>query len=519
MGVLRVALFMTCAGIASQAPSAADSRWELITILHTNDTHGAVMPRNGTGGLAREATLIRQIRAEMPNVILLDGGDIIHGTPEDYLVGQTATISAMNAVGYNLAVPGNHEYDFGLPTLDSVTKTAAFPFVAANVRSASGGDANGMKRYVVLQASGVRIGVLGLTTLDTITLHWPAAIKDIKIEDPYQTAKALLPEVTAQSDVVVVLSHLGAAEDRKLATEVPGIDFIVGGHSHTPIEDWEWIGNTLIAQAAPYAGALGRIDFIVKKSEARGQVWSVNGKGQKWNDLAQRPLSKTYPDTPLLQVGSDVAEDEAVREAYMPYRAAADARLAEVIGQAPAAIPGRSIGADESSAANLVADAVKAFGKSDLAVIDMNGIGNRGLAAGPVTVGNVFDLIGGYTRQHIVVGQILGRDIITALNAGFARKKVINIAISGATVEYEPAQGVPRVARLLIGGEVVDPDRQYSVGAQAYVMMDAMEALLNVQILAEPAETTREALVSYIKTCGTIAAPNCDRIKKNELAQ
>jgi 5'-nucleotidase/UDP-sugar diphosphatase len=504
--------------IASQAPSAADSRWELITILHTNDLHGAVMPRTGAGGLERAATLIRQVRAEMPNVILLDGGDIIHGTTEDYLLGHTATISAMNAAGYDLAVAGNHEYDFGLATLDSVTKTAAFPFVAANVRSASGGDANGIRRYVVIQVSGVRIGILGLTTLDTITLEWPAAIKDIKIEDPFETARALMPEVTAQSDVVVVLSHLGAAEDRRLAKEVPGIDFIVGGHSHTPIRDWEWIGNTLITQAAPSAAALGRIDFIVKKSDPRGQIWSVNGKGRKWNDLPQRPLWKTYPDAPLLQVGSDVAEDNAVRKAYMPYRTAADARLAEVIAQAPAAIPGRSIGADESSAADVVADAVRAFGKSDLAVIDINGIGSRGLAAGPVTVGNVLDLIGGYTRQQIVVGQVLGKDIITALDAGFARKNAINVTLSGASLEYERNGGTPRVAKISIAGVAIDPERQYTVATQAYVMMDLMNVISNVSITAEPAETTREALVSYVRSCGTIVAPNCDRVKKNELA-
>jgi len=515
-GTLCLVLFLTSMVVVSQAPAVADSRWEIVTILHTNDMHGAVMPRDGAGGLARAATLVRRIRAEMPNVILLDGGDIIHGAPEDYLSGHIATVSAMNAAGYDLAATGNHEYDFGLSTLERVTHRASFPLVAANVRAAAGGDWNGVKRYVVLRAGGVRVSVLGLTTLDTIPLHWPGAIKDVRIEDPFETAKALVPEVASQSDVVVVLSHLGAQQDRLLAKQVPGIDFIVGGHSHTAIGEWEWIGNTMIAQAAPYAAALGRIDFIVRKGEGRGEIWSINGRDKKWNDLAHPPLGKTYPDAPLLPVGNDLPEDEDVRRAYMPYRTAADARLSEVIAQADVAVPGRPAGADESPAGNLVADAVRSFARSDVAVIDANGLADRGIAAGPVIVRSLFDLVGGYTRQEIVVGRVAGKDIVAALNAGFARKKAINAAVSGASVEYELSDGVPAVASLLINGKPADPEKEYTVAAQAYVMMSMMEATPNVSIVSEPAETTREVLVDYIRNLRTAVPPDASRIRRKE---
>jgi len=512
----RLFLVIVCLALCLSTPSVAAARWVPITILHTNDLHGAVMPRDGNGGLVRAATLIREIRAEMPNVLLLDGGDIIHGTLEDYLSGHVATVSAMNAAGYDLAATGNHEYDFGLPTLQRVERTASFPFVAANIRSASGGDWDLIGRYKVLNVDGVRVGVVGLATLETISLHWPGAIKDIKVEDPIETAKAIVPEVATQSDVVVVLSHLGVQQDRVLAQQVPGIDFIVGGHSHTAVANWEWLGNTLVAQAAPNGRALGRIDFIVRKGEGKGEIWSVNGQRRKWNDLPHRPLWRTYPEAPLLPVGSNLPEDAAVRRAYLPYRVAADARLRQVVGRAAANIPGRALGADESPAGDLVADAVRSRAKSDIGVIDANGLGDRGLPAGPVTTTQISDLIGGYTRQEIVVIRVTGSEIIAAFNAGFARKKAINIAISGAAIECEMADGAPRVESLMVGGKPVDPDGSYTVAAQAYVIMSMMESAPGASVVAELGTTTREALADYFRTRRTVHPPEPGRIKRGE---
>ena len=250
----------------------ADTRYVLITILHTNDLHGQVVPRDVSGGLARAATLVRRVRDQMPNVLLLDAGDIIHGTPEDYFSAGRATISAMNAVAYQAATTGNHEYDFGLDTLKAAALFARFPFLAANVRAASGGQWDSVAPCVVFTMDGVRVAVVGLTTMQTVTLHWPGSIKDIVVEDPMSTAANLVPQLRDESDVLVVLSHLGADLDEELAHKVPGIDFIVGGHSHTCITDWRWVGDTLITQTGAYARLLGRIDFIVRLAQAGARI-------------------------------------------------------------------------------------------------------------------------------------------------------------------------------------------------------------------------------------------------------
>lgn len=489
----------------------ADASYSLITILHTNDLHGRVMPPAEEGGLARAATIVRQVREEMPNVLLLDAGDIIHGTPEDYLSGGVATITAMNAAGYAAATTGNHEYDFGLETVGRVESTARFALLAANIRAASGGQFGRIVPWEVFTIDGVRIGVLGLATLDTITLHWPESIRDLRIDDPLETARRAVPELRKQCDVLVVLSHLGAVPDQALAREVGGIDFIIGGHSHTTIPEWMWIGDTLITQTGAYGRALGRIDFIVEKSPEGARVASVNGKVSAWNDPPWTPLSKRYPEGPLIRVTNDVPYDPDVERAYRPFRKQAEKALSAVIGTATEAVPG---GKGETPAANLVADAVRKLAGSDIAVIDSASVTAAGLPQGDVTAGHAFGLIGGYTRQEIVIGRMSGETLRLALDAEFRRKQVVALAFSGMALEYEMADGSPRSVNISVAGQWLDAQRNYTVAAQAYVMMNLMEAASGrVSITGEPKATTREAARDYIRGQKAVSAPETGRAR------
>ena len=504
----RIAFILACITNLLGSGAQADRRDVLITILHTNDLHGSVMPLECKGGLARIATLIRQIRADMPNVLLLDAGDIIHGTPEDYFSGGRATISAMNATGYNIAVTGNHDYDFGLDTLQCVTSSACFPFLAANVHAASGGQWDSVGQYKVFNVDGIRIGVLGLTTMETVTLHWPGSIKDITVDDPIATAEALVPKVKSESDVLVVLSHLGIDKDYVLAKTVPGIDFIIGSHTHTVLNKLRRVGNTLIAQTGAYGKELGRIDFIVGQDEKGARIASVNGVGGLWNRLRNPPLGKVYPKKALIPVTDNIPEDEAVKQAYLPYRAASDAHLGEVIASAKCAIPG---GANESPAADLTADAVRVLVGSDVAVVDAKSISCCGLPAGLICVKSAFDLIIGYTRQSIVVGRVTGQDLFNILSNAVS-KNPYGWAISGAMISYKIDKGKPKIIRLMIGSEPIDPARSYTIASQAYVMMGIMSTFPHIEIIAEPRDTTREALISYLRTQKSITPPPIGRI-------
>ncbi|MCE5314342.1 metallophosphoesterase [bacterium] len=508
--ILLVSTIMLCA----TERSWADARNTVITILHTNDLHGYVMPRGEIGGLARIATLIRQIRSDMPNVLLLDAGDIIHGSMEDYLSGGIATITAMNAVDYQVVAFGNHDLDLGQTIAKNAIAAARFPFLAANMHDANGCRWDGVSPCHILVVDGVRVGVFGLASLETGTLHWPSMMCGIVIDDPIQTAQTLVPELKAKCDVLIALSHLGAAEDAILAEQVPGIDFIVGGHSHNAILDWRWVGNTLVTQAGAYGRALGRIDFVITNDDTGVHITSVNGKNGTWNDPAKAPLGKVYPELPLIPIDNSIAEDEAVRAAYMPFREKADKKLAEVIGNSQQALPGRSAGAFESSAGDFVADAVRSTANSDIAVIDdVGSVSKNGLPAGVLNLGSAYGLISGFTRQEIVACQMSACDLTKALNSDFAKKKSINLAISGASLKCKSVGSVPVISQICIDGEPVDPCRMVTVASQSYVMMDMMAVVPGITVVSEPTSTTtREAIAQYITKLCEVVPVACDRI-------
>ena len=493
-----------------QSGSGGNLQYAVVTILHTNDLHGSVLPTDGQYGLVRAATLVRQIRAEMPNVLLLDGGDIIHGTPEEYFSGGQAITTAMNAAGYSASATGNHEYDFFLSTLQGVMATAAFPFVAANVRTVSGGQWDRLGQYAILDAGGVKIGILGLATLDTVSLEWPPNIAALAFTDPYGTASALVPVLRSQADVVVVLSHLGEAADEALASQVPGIDFIVGGHSHTILDTWRWVGNTLIAQTGAYGHYLGRIDFIAKIVGTTSEIVSVNGKTQNWGEMSYPPLGKHYATSPLLTVDNLVPEDATVKAAYMPYRTSTDAHMAEVLGQAAQAISGGSTSLDETAIRDFVADAVRSYAASDVSILDSSSISNTGLAAGSITVGMGFNLIGGFTRQQIIVGRMLGSSLNSAMQSRASGTGAFGYAVSGMSFDYTH----PGATNIKVGGVALNPSAYYTVASQAYIMQILMNTAPGTVITAEMTGTTREAIFGYVQGLGTVYPPTVGRVHR-----
>jgi 5'-nucleotidase len=523
--LLWLAALVTVPGIAHSAD------YTLITLLHTNDLHGSVIPEDsvalggdvpastaspGGYGLAKIATLVRGIRKEMPHTLLVDTGDVIHGSYEDYFSGGVATITAMNAVGYDAGVTGNHEFDFGLQVTENALRTATHPMLAANIRDVSTGEVwNGLKPYQILTVGDVRVGILGLATVESVTLQWPPSVAGIKVEDPFTTAKALVPEIRKNADVVVVASHLGYRLDLDIAKKVKGIDFIIGGHTHTVVDKWQWVGDTLVVQAGAYGKYLGRIDFIVANDGARKKIMSVNGKGGRlWNDMSRSPLGIVYPTSPLVAIPPSTADDPAVVAAYKPFREDADALLDQVIGDSTEEVTTVPSPSGETAAANLAADAVRALGKADIGIVDAKSVA-AGLNQGPLTRRQAFDMIGGFTRQQVIVAKFTGSDLMTALTAKLVKVTSLRLQVSGMTLSFSSKiPGKVSIGDVMVGGMPIDPAREYSVATQAYVVQSLMQSAPGAVVIGEAGGTTREALVDYVRAAGTIVSPGVGRISR-----
>ena len=253
----------------------------VITILHTNDTHSQIdpLPANdtnaGKGGVARRATLVKRIRKENSNTLLVDAGDVLQGTPYFNFYKGEVEYKAMSAIGYDVGTLGNHEFDNGVDALAAALKFANFDVVSANYDVKGTVLEQRVKRYVVKTIGGIKIGLFGLG-VSPVGLITPDNFKGVTYIDPVVAAREVVKKLRDEERcaLVVGMSHLGYYEDGKrgdslVAAQVDGIDFIASGHTHTfmkePVFQAQPCGaRTMIFQVGKSGIHLGRVDFTFR---------------------------------------------------------------------------------------------------------------------------------------------------------------------------------------------------------------------------------------------------------------
>jgi 5'-nucleotidase len=261
--------------------SAADT---IITILHTNDTHSQIdpLPANdanaGKGGVARRATLVKRVRKENPNTLLVDAGDVLQGTPYFNFYKGEVEYKAMSAIGYDVGTLGNHEFDNGVEALAAALKFANFDIVSANYDVKGTVLEQRVKRFVVKTVGGIRVGLFGLG-VSPVALITPDNFKGVTYIDPVIAARDVVKKLREEERcaLVVCMSHLGYNADAKsgdsfVASQVDGIDFIASGHTHTfmkePVTQTQPCGaKTTIFQVGKSGIYVGRVDFTFRNGK------------------------------------------------------------------------------------------------------------------------------------------------------------------------------------------------------------------------------------------------------------
>ena len=266
-----------------------------LVVLHTNDTHSRMDPFpmdggrfQGLGGAARRATLIRRVRDANEHVLLLDSGDIFQGTPYFNFFGGELEFRAMSAMGYDVATLGNHDFDNGVDGLVAMLPEAGFDFVSANYDVSGSALEGHVARYTVRDFGGVKVGILGLgiafEKLVLASLH-----EGVVHTDPVAAARTACRELRERGcSLIICLSHLGyryrnpdRPSDRTLAVAVPEIDLVLGGHTHTFLDEPDVFaqgrsGFTLVNQVGWGGMRLGRID-VGFDVEGRASDWAEAG--------------------------------------------------------------------------------------------------------------------------------------------------------------------------------------------------------------------------------------------------
>lgn len=260
----------------------------LITILHTNDTHSQIDPfpaddrqYPGKGGVARRATMVKRVRQDNPNTLLVDAGDQLQGTPYFNFYKGEVEYKAMSQIGYDVVTLGNHEFDNGVTALAAAMRFAGFDFVSSNYDVRGTALEKRVKRYVVREVAGVRVGLFGLG-VSPVGLITPVNFQGITYQDPVEAARGVVKTLkeTERCQLIVCMSHLGYYKvpkddeigDSQVAAQVDGIDFIASGHTHTfmkqPVIQKQPSGkDTIIFQVGKSGINLGRVDFTMRAGQ------------------------------------------------------------------------------------------------------------------------------------------------------------------------------------------------------------------------------------------------------------
>lgn len=284
------------AGAAMVAPSliSAKKKPNKLVILHTNDTHSNIdpFPVNhpkfpNMGGVSRRASLIRSIRDQEEHVLLLDAGDIFQGTPYFNKFKGVLEMKTMAAMNYDIVTLGNHDFDIGMEAYKSALSHASFQVVNANYELSSTPLEEVVKPYTIIRKAGFKIGVFGVG-VDLQGLVPNENWKGLTYQDPIAAAQKQADALRKEGcDVVICLSHLGyeyktnQVSDKVLAASTHGINVIIGGHTHTFLEDMQEFknkeGKAVFVNQVGYGGLkLGRIDIELCPDSGKFTIASIN---------------------------------------------------------------------------------------------------------------------------------------------------------------------------------------------------------------------------------------------------
>ena len=278
--IIAIALLI----IISTFQLAAEKKIKLV-ILHTNDTHSQVEPTEKSnlktadmGGYARRMGVIEKIRSEEKNVLLFDAGDFSQGTPYFNFFNGRVEIDALNRMQYDAGTLGNHEFDNGIDTLAVILKNARFPLISSNYEVDNTPIKNQIQPYLILKKFGLKIGIMALN-VDPKSLIIESNYRGLVYRDPIEKAQELSAFLKNKKkcDLVICLSHLGSdstaidVNDFTIAHQTKHIDIILGGHSHSLLENTKTNNadgkKVIIAQMGKSGLYLGRIDIELEKKK------------------------------------------------------------------------------------------------------------------------------------------------------------------------------------------------------------------------------------------------------------
>lgn len=497
-----------------------------ITILATTDIHGNILGYNydkgesfNDSGMNRIYSYIKQVKSENLNTLVVDNGDIIQGntlTDEMYSNKKDKkhpVISAMNFMGYDAMVLGNHEFNFGLDLIKSLEEQSNFPFLSANVAYRESGE-DFVKTHTIINCDGVRVGIIGLTTPNVP--RWVGnLVKDLNFHDLDETAYRYVSEIRGKVDIIMVMAHASMVSEHdkknerdaaeKILRLCPEIDVLVVGHFHITVKEKR--GKTLIGGATDSGQEVIRFDLTLDNNNhvTDGQVKVVSMKAYyPSEELSELPVIKKAHETTMdfvTEVIGEATEDFQPKDeiTFIPEGRLRDTPLIELINKVQLI----NSGADVTST-SLIRD-------------DSN------IKKGAITYGHIFNVYKFTTFLYVV--EVTGKELKNYMEwaaSAYNQWKTGDISISFtmdipgyqheffAGVNYKVDISKPvghRIVDLIFKGDLVKENQKLKLATSDYCYFANLKGrnLAKNNYIWKSSNTIRDMIVEYIKNQGIIS--------------
>jgi 2',3'-cyclic-nucleotide 2'-phosphodiesterase (5'-nucleotidase family) len=534
---LRVALAgcviaLAFVAVVFHSGAAAPARAHVV-ILGTTDMHGRVFPidyytnKYDNVGITKVATLVKEARKTDPDLLLVDSGDTIQGTPLEYFHNKKNNappdpmMLAMNALHYDSMAVGNHEYNFGLKVLEKARSEAKFPWLSANTYN-KGSSTTHYTPYIVKEVQGVRIGVLGLTTPGIPNWENVPNYQGLEFHETISEAKKWVPILRQKEkvDVVVITMHMGIEEDLRtgtpnpaqvpnenaaiaIARQVPGIDVILMGHTHRDVPSLV-VNGVLLTQANRWASHVARIDLYLEKPKGEAIAPSVH-----WHVIAES--ARTIPVT------EKTAIDPEIAELGKPYDKETQDWLSRAIGESAAELTARDGRFKDTAIIDLIQRVQLEAGHADVSMAAAFNLSAR-IPKGQVTVR---DIAGLYEYENTLVTlELTGQQLKDALehSARYFREyqpgktldQLVDQRIPG--YNFDIAEGVTyeidlrkpygqRIQNLKFKGQTLSPAQKLRVVTNNYRVNGGggFTMFKDAPVIYRSSEEVRELIIDWVE--------------------
>ena len=522
---ITLAVLLSIAGRAS-APARAH-----IVILSTTDMHGRIFPidyytnKYDNVGIAKVATLVKEARKNDPDLLLIDSGDTIQGTPLEYFHNKRNNtppdpmMLAMNALHYDAMTVGNHEYNFGLNVLEKARSEAKFPWLSANTYD-KGTPRTHYKPYIVKEVSGVRMGVLGLTTPGIPNWENVPNYAGLEFHETVSEARKWVAVLrnSEKVDLVVIAMHMGIEEDLRtgqinpsqvpnenaaiaIARHVPGVDIILLGHTHREVSSLV-VNGVLLTQANRWASHVARVDLYLE------QV------GGRWHVIANS--ARTIPVTEKTTLDPEIAK------LGEPYDKETQDWLSRAIGESSEELTARDCRFRDTAIIDLIQRVQLEAGNADVSMAACFNPEAR-IPKGKVTVRNIAGL---YEYENTLVTlELTGQQLKEALEhsaqyfreyeQGKSLAELIDQRVAGynfdmaAGVTYDIDLTKPfgqRIQNLKFKGRPLAPEQKLRVVTNNYRVNGGGNYTMykGAPVVYRSSEEVRELIIDWVEKHKTV---------------